>query len=121
LPQLWTIEDYQEEDGTDPVAAYVASLTSAERGRVKTRLTILAQQGLSARKEYIKNIRGKIWELRFPNSQNNPRILFFAIVGRRIVLLHGFSKTGKATDKVPEREIKIAEERMEAFLEREDQ
>lgn len=121
MPPLWNIEDYQEKDGTDPVAAYISSLTKAERGRVRTRLKILAQQGLSARREYIKNIRDKIWELRCPNTQNNPRILFFATVGRRIVLLHGFSKTGRSTDKVPEREIRIAEERMEAFLEREDQ
>ncbi|MDQ3458663.1 MAG: type II toxin-antitoxin system RelE/ParE family toxin [Deinococcota bacterium] len=119
MPQHWTVKDYEDEDGTDPVADFILSLTPAERGRVATRLQILRQEGLNARTEYIHKVRGKLWELRFPKSQNNPRILFCAVIGRRIILLHGFAKTGKATDKIPEREIATAERRMEAFLERE--
>ena len=115
----WNIEDYEAEDGTDPVADFVESLTPAEQGRVAARLKVLQLKGLSARKEYIKKIRDKIWELRLPNSQNNPRILFFAVKGKRIILLHGFTKTGKSNDKVPEREIRTAEKRMDDFLERE--
>ncbi len=115
----WIIEEYEDEDGTDPVADFILSLTPAERGRIAKRLEVLRQEGLAARTEYIHKVRGKLWELRFPKSQHNPRILFFAVVGRRIVLLHGFSKTGKPSNKIPEREIATAEKRMSAFLERE--
>ena len=115
----WNIEDYEAEDGTDPVADFIQSLTPAERGRVAARLQVLQQEGLNARTEYIHKLRGKIWELRLPKSQNNPRILFFAVVGRRIILLHGFSKTGQRSNKVPESEINKAEKRMKEFLERE--
>lgn len=67
----------------------------------------------------IKNLTGKagdprrkLWELRLENSPNNPRVLFFATSGRRIVLLHGFEKTGRSNDKIPEGAIAIALERM---------
>ena len=116
----WVIEAYKDEDGNDPVADFTFSLTLAEQGRVRARLKVLEQEGLNARTEYIHKIRGKIWELRLPKSQNNPRILFFAVVGRRIILLHGFSKTGKRSNKVPEGEIATAEKRMRDFLERKD-
>jgi phage-related protein len=52
-------------------------------------------------------------------TQNNPRILLFGVAGRRIILLHGFKKTGNPNDKIPERDIAIAEKRMKEFLERE--
>lgn len=52
------------------------------------------------------------------NSPNNPRILSFATAGRTLVLLHGFRKTGRPDDKIPEREVRIALCRMRRYLER---
>lgn len=115
----WSVEDYEDKNGFDPVANFIRSLMPAERGRIATRIKVLEEHGLAAREEYIKKIRGKIYELRMPKSTHNPRILFFAVVGRRIVLLHGFAKVGRPNDKVPEREIAIAEKRMNEFLDRE--
>jgi len=42
-------------------------------------------------------------------------LLYFACIGRRFVILHGFRKQ---TRKTPAREIETAERRMADFLER---
>lgn len=97
----------------------------AEQGRLYKRLEYVRAEGLRAGANVLKNLKGrrgdartKIWELRLENSPNNPRLLLFATAGRRIVLLHGFKKTGRPSDKIPEHEIQIALGRMKRYLER---
>jgi phage-related protein len=94
-------------------------------GRLSTRLAYVREEGLRAGAHVLKNLRakrgdprGKLWELRLENSPNNPRILTFATEGRTLVLLHGFRKTGRPDDKIPEREVRIALRRMRRYLER---
>ena len=106
--------------------AFVSSLEPAERGRLETRLKMLALDGLNAGTHMVRAVlgggrgvgRGKLWELRMPKSQNNPRVLFCLISEHRILLLHGFKKTGQANDKLPEREVAVALKRRDEFLER---
>lgn len=63
---------------------------------------------------YARHLRGKVWELRVKAAGNAYRLLYAAVVGRRFVLLHGFSKK---TDKTPAREIETAERRLADYLE----
>lgn len=53
--------------------------------------------------------------MRIRDSIGAVRILYFAYVDKRIVLLHGFIKK---TDKTPAREIAVAEKRMQDMIER---
>lgn len=55
---------------------------------------------------YSKHITGKIRELRVDFASNHFRIFYFVIIGKRIILLHGFKKT---TKKTPKEEILLAE------------
>jgi phage-related protein len=63
----------------------------------------------------VKAVRGKLWELRVRAGRARYRILYFAFVGQRFVLLHGFVKK---TANTPRREIEIAERRMVDFIAR---
>lgn len=121
----WEIDEYVEDDGRTPIRDFVAGLEPAERGRLSTRLEYVREEGLRAGAHVLKNLRagrgdarGKLWELRLENSPNNPRVLSFATAGRTLVLLHGFRKTGRPDDKIPEREVRIALRRMRRYLER---
>ena len=60
-------------------------------------------------------IKGKLWELRARTSGGTYRVIYFAYVGRRFVLLHGFVKK---TQRTPRREIRIAEQRMVDYVSR---
>ncbi len=76
---------------------------------------MLRDYGVLLKEPYTRQIRGKIRELRIKDNQGAIRILYFAYTGRRFILLHGFIKK---TDKTPEREIEIAEKRMNDFIQR---
>jgi phage-related protein len=79
-------------------------------------IKLLKDYGVLLKEPYTKQIRGKIRELRIKDSQGAVRILYFTFTGRRFILLHGFIKKA---DKTPEREIEIAEKRMNDFIHRE--
>jgi len=116
----WTIEEFVDAQGRRPVREFVQQLTPAERGRLATRLRYLQLHGLQAGTHVIKKLQGgkaddprrKLWELRLPGSQHNPRILLFATVDRKLVLLHGFKKIGRPDDKIPRQKVNVAVARM---------
>lgn len=122
----WTVVDYVDSDGKAPVRAFVETLTPAERGRFFKRVQYLRLDGLRAGPDVFLNMsadkagdpKGKLWELRMPKSQHNPRVLGFPTAGRKIVLLHGFKKIGMSSDKIARADIDIAIERMHDYLER---
>lgn len=116
----WQIELYQDEQGQRPVQTYVDALPEEVRRRFQTRVQYLIAEGLNVSQETAKKLETDLWELRLPHSDGNPRILFFASIGKRIVLLHGFNKQGKATDKVPESEKLIARKRRDDFIARDE-
>jgi phage-related protein len=78
-------------------------------------IKLLKDYGVLLKEPYTKQIRGKIRELRIKDSQGAVRILYFTFTGKRFILLHGFIKKA---DKTPEREIEIAEKRMNDFIQR---
>lgn len=114
----WKILAYRDASGHSPVQAYVEGLPEEVRRRFQTRVGYLRSDGLNASQEVAKKLEDDLWELRLPHSDGNPRVLFFASIGRRIVLLHGFNKEGRANDKVPESEKIIARRRRDDFKER---
>ncbi|GGJ43170.1 type II toxin-antitoxin system RelE/ParE family toxin [Deinococcus roseus] len=109
----WTIEHYQSEGSEElsPVQQYILSLLPGERQRFFTRLQKLMEVGLGACPPLSKKLEDNLYELRLENSPNNPRILYCTVIGTTFYLLHGFSKTGNANDKVPESEKVIARKR----------
>jgi phage-related protein len=78
---------------------------------------LITEYGLNVREPYVNPITGsrKLFEIRLKDRQNIHRIFYFAFTGRRLVLLHGFTKK---TDKTPTREIDIVESRMKDFIAR---
>ena len=58
---------------------------------------------------YSRHVSGKIRELRAAAGRRDYRVLYFAFVGRRFVLLHAFAKQ---TARTPASELEIAERRM---------
>jgi phage-related protein len=82
--------------------------------RIDRKLGLLEELGTRLDPPHVDHLRGKIWELRVTGKIQH-RILYVAIEGKRILLLHGFTKKRQ---KTPAREIEIAESRYRDFLER---
>ena len=112
----WTIDFYKDAKGHEPVKEFLNSLSSAARAKVMRLIDLLAAHGVLLKEPYTKQVKGKIREMRIKDKQGAVRVLYFAYSGRRFILLHGFIKK---TDKIPEREVEMAEKRMNDYISRE--
>ncbi len=108
-PPKWVIEFYQDARGRRPVEMWLDGLDVGDRARVRRMLNLLAAFGTQLGMPYSRHLRGKIWELRVAAGRRDYRVLYFAFVGQRFVLLHAFAKQ---TAKTPARELEMAEQRM---------
>jgi phage-related protein len=111
----WTVEFCQDERGRYPVREFLDSLPQDDQARILQTARLLEDFGLQLGAPYVKAVRRKLWELRVRSGRTRYRILYFAFVGQRFILLHGFVKK---TAKTPRREIEIAERRMAEFIDR---
>jgi phage-related protein len=109
----WTIDFYRDTEGNVPVEDFLVSLSEKDRARIARTINLLEEYGLQLGLPYVKHLRGKLWELRIRAGRRAYRVIYFAYVGQRFILLCGFLKK---TQKTPRRELEIAERRMSSFL-----
>ena len=109
------INFYRADDGTEPAADYIRSLSDKQRQKVVWTLETI--RGLEGRipKTYFKKLQGTadIWEIRVIFSGNIFRLLSFFDGGKLVVVAHGFTKK---TQKTPTKEIEIAERRKRDYF-----
>jgi phage-related protein len=108
----WTIESFVDRQGHRPVEEWLSGLESRDRTRIRRALDLLRDYGIQLPMPYARHLRGKLFELRIQAGRRGYRILYFAVIGRRMVLLHGFAKS---TQKTPARELETAERRMAEY------
>ena len=109
----WSIRFYKDAEGDSPVEQFLDGLPIHEQAGAKRVLQLLSEYDLLLPSTYAKALTGhrKLWELRTgPN-----RMLYFAVTGRAIIILHGFRKKSM---KTPAQEIATAERRMSDYLAR---
>jgi hypothetical protein len=110
----WQV-DFYEEGGYAPVEEFLDSLPKQQRAKVLALVKLLEEQGTSLPFPYSSQVRRRLRELRTRFGKTQFRILYFSDSRRVFVLLHGIVKT---TDKLPEADIQIAEQRMAAHTHR---
>jgi len=113
----WTVDLHEDAVGNVPVEDFLVGLPEKDRARIAWTINLLEEYGLQLGLPYVKHLRGKLWELRIRAGRRAYRIIYFAYVGQRLILLHGFLKK---TQKTPRRELEIAERRMADLLIREE-
>lgn len=113
MTNQWSIEYYVEDSGTVPVREFLSSLDKKTYVRFQWSIEQLRVRNVQAHAPLVRKIEGQIWELREESRTNIFRILYFFFSGRRVILLHGF---GKKTQKMPTKELKIAQDRLKTFL-----
>lgn len=104
------LEFYLTARGRSPVAEYVRALSVEERAEIDAVFEDLAIHGLKAPLVSMRQIEGKLWELRIPPRT---RIFYVMIEGNRMILLHAYKKQSQ---KAPPREIETARRRMAEFV-----
>ena len=100
---MYEINYYVDERGRKPVEEFIDSLDPKMRAKVFGRLELLEEYGPALGMPFVKHLSDGIYELRTAQGGNITRILYFFVVGKRIVLTHGFVKK---TQRVPAHELK---------------
>ncbi|MDP3111169.1 MAG: type II toxin-antitoxin system RelE/ParE family toxin [Thermodesulfovibrionales bacterium] len=109
----WIVDYYRDAKGKEPVREFLNSLSLPAKTKTMRLIEFLTEHGVLLKEPYTRHIKGKIRELRIKDRQGAVRILYFTYSGKRFILLHGFIKK---TEKTPEREIEIAEKRMNDYI-----
>jgi phage-related protein len=109
--EAWRVALYGTSAGVPVVLHEIVAAGPPNAARILRYLRLLEQQGLLLRGEYVRHVKGKLFELR-PDAW---QVLYFATEGHTFVALRCFRKK---TQRTPDSEIHIAEARMADYLQR---
>lgn len=108
---------YDKADGTEPVKDFLDSLDIKMRAKMLRTILILQKNGYELREPYSKLLDDGIFELRAKIGSDISRVLYFFVIGRKIILTNGFIKK---TQKTPKEEIEKAKRYRADYLNRKD-
>ena len=112
----YDVEFYRTEEKACPIIEFLDSLDIKMRTKVMRMIHLLEQNGNELREPYSKHLENDIFELRIKQGTDITRVLYFFVVGQKIVLTNGFVKK---TAKTPPGEIQLAKKYREDYLYRE--
>ena len=115
--QEYEVIFYDKTDGTEPAKDFILSLDKKMRAKMLRTISLLADNGLDLREPCSKPLGDGIFELRAKVGSDISRVLYFFIVGRRVILTNGFIKK---TQKTPPAELERAKRYRADYLGREE-
>lgn len=115
MDEKFTVEFYETEKGEKPSLDFINTLEVKLRAKVFRDLKLLEEKGNELRLPYSENLGDGIFELRTIQGNNIVRNLYFFIVGKKIIITHGFKKK---TQNPPPEEITKAKNYREDYKKR---
>ena len=98
--------DYCKEAGGDvPAKEFIDGLRPKMKAKVLGRLALLEEYGPRLPMPFARPLKDGIYELRTPQGSDITRMLYFFVIGERVIVTHGFVKKSQ---KTPKREIERA-------------
>ena len=111
------VDFYYKADGSCPVREFLDTLDDKMLAKLLGTISLLETNGTQLREPYSKPLGDGIFELRAKQSSNITRVLYFFVVGRRVILTNGFVKK---TQKTPPEEIALAQKYRADYLHRKE-
>ena len=101
----YSVEYYEREDGSKPAEEFILSQNNKMQSKLFMTLEFLEERGPALREPYSKPLGDGIFEVRAKVGSDISRVLYFFVIGKRIILTNGFVKK---TQKTPSSEIERA-------------
>ena len=111
----YEIEFYIKQDGTEPAKDFILGLDTKMRAKTLRTVALLREEGPSLREPYSKLLEDGIFEIRTKFGSDITRVLYFFVVGKKVILTNGFVKK---TQKTPASEIMLARQYRTDYLTR---
>lgn len=114
--QKFKVDYYKKEDGSCPVREFLDSLDKKMRAKLLRTIMLLEENGSELRAPHSKALEDGIFELRAQQGSDISRMLYFFIIGHKIIITNGFVKK---TQKTPQSEMNLAKKYRTEYLKRE--
>lgn len=111
------VEYYELPDGTHPAEEFILEQNVKMRAKIFLALEFLEEKGPQLREPFSKPLGDGIFEIRAKQGSDISRVLYFFVIGRKVILTNGFIKK---TQKTPTREIERAKHYREDYYRREE-
>lgn len=105
LVKLFEVEYYERSDGSHPAEEFILSQDFKMQAKLFRLLELLELKGNDLREPYSKPLSDGIFEVRAIQGNQITRVLYFFVIGKKIILTNGFVKKAQ---KTPTREIELA-------------
>ncbi len=115
--QEFEIVFYKTENGKNPVEDFLNELNDKMRAKMLLSIRIVREKGYQARIPYSEELEDGIFELRAKVGSDISRVLYFFVIGRKIILTNGFIKKSQ---KTPKSEIERAKKYRADYFRREE-
>lgn len=113
----YVVEYYELPDGTHPAEEFILEQDVKMRAKIFLALEFLEEKGPQLREPFSKPLGDGIFEIRAKQGSGISRVLYFFVVGRKVILTNGFVKK---TQKTPIREIEKAKRYRDDYQRREE-
>ena len=110
------IEYYVNNNGSCPVEEFMNSVDSKMRAKLLRLQLLLEQNGNLLTEPYSKYLEEGIFELRAQHGSDIARVLYFFVIGKKIIITNGFTKK---TRKTPKKELKLAKKYKQDYIRKE--
>ncbi len=114
----WHIVYYETEDAQCPIQDFIDARKMRDQAKLLNWISLLEEQGPQLPRPYADRLEDGIHELRVKLSGDQVRALYFFCYREFIILTHAFIKN---TGRVPENQIRQAQQMREDFLNRFDE
>ena len=115
--QEFEIVFYKTDTGESPVEDFLDSLNDKMRAKMLMSIRIIRENGYQTRMPYSEELEDGIFELRAKVGTDISRVLYFFMIGWKVILTNGFIKK---TQKTPHEEIERAKKYRADYLSREE-
>ena len=104
---------YETSSGRSPIEDFISDLPKADQARFADVFEGIEKYGLGCPRVQFRQLRGKLWEVKFNTPSGGYRIAYVVVETDTMVWLHTFKKK---TQKTPTGDLEIAEKRMKEVL-----
>ena len=101
----FSVEFYEMASGECPAKEFIKTQGAKMRAKIYRVMSLLKSEGINLRMPHSEHLDDGIFQLRAQVGSDITRVLYFFVIGRKIIVTNGFVKK---TDKVPPNEKKKA-------------
>ena len=83
---------FEKKNGTIPAEEFIDALDNKLAAKVYWILGMIEKNGSEIREPYSKHLDDGIFEARAQVGANLARVLYFFVIGKRVIVTHGFTK-----------------------------